>query len=76
MEIYFVSIGQENKVFSVQVMKVYTGIRVIPPLILNFCIGWRLVEELQAQATLSPRKRISTDTVGGWLGHRAGLEVP
>ena len=52
----FVSFGQENKIFSVQVMKIYTGSRGIAPLILNLGFRWRLVEELQAQATFFPRK--------------------
>jgi hypothetical protein len=71
----FVSTGQGNKVFSVKVMKVYAGSRVIAPRILNLGIRWRLVEELQAQATLSPGKKLNTDKVGGWVGHRAGLNV-
>ena len=56
-------------------MKVYTGSRGISPLILNLGIGWRLVEELQAQATLSPGKKTSIDKIGGWVGQRAGLDV-
>ena len=57
-------------------MKVYTGSRLTAPLILNLRIRWGLVEELQALATLYPGKKIGTDTAGGWVGHRAGLEVP
>jgi hypothetical protein len=71
----FVSIGQENKVFSVQVMKVHTGSRGIAPLILNLGTRYRIVEELQAQATLPPEKKLSTDKIGGWVGHRAVLDV-
>jgi len=47
--------------FSVQVMKVYRRNNGIAPLILNLGIRWRLVEELQTQATLSPGKKLSTD---------------
>jgi len=71
----FVSIVQENKVFSVQDMNIYTGSRGIATLILNLGIRWGLVEELQAQDTLSPGKKLSTDTVGGRVGHRYGVDV-
>jgi hypothetical protein len=71
----FVSITQENKVFSVQVMKVDTGSRGIAPLILNLGIRWRLAEELQAQVTLFPENKFSTDKIGGCVGHRASLDV-
>jgi len=33
------------------------------------------VEELQAQAALSPGNKLCTDTVGGCVGHRYGLDV-
>jgi hypothetical protein len=71
----FVSINQENEVFSVQVMKVDMGSRGIALLILNLGIRWRLVEELQAQASLFPGMKLSTDKIGGCVGHRAGLDV-
>lgn len=63
------------KIVCVHFMKAYRRCRTIAPRVLNLGSKWRRVVNFAPRGPLLPGNNLGTQSVGGWVDRRAGLDV-